>query len=86
MPEGLLTTREVANLLRRTPATIRRWRKRGLLSAAGKLPDGGFLFERAEAERLLGSAPRPRLARADKQAIRAQLDMTWNRVRQKGAS
>ena len=51
---GLLTTNEVAAHVRRTPDTVRRWAKRGILRSAGRLPDGGWLFRIEDVEELLG--------------------------------
>ena len=52
MPDDLLTTAEVAKLVRRTPRTIRNWTAKGLLSPL-RLP-GPSLFRRRDVEQLLG--------------------------------
>jgi hypothetical protein len=48
----LMTTAEVAALVRRTPRTIRNWTRDGVLVPA-KLP-GPRLFRRADVERIIG--------------------------------
>lgn len=54
MPEDLMTTAEVARLVRRTPRTIRNWISQGLLTPL-PLP-GPRLFRRSDVEQLLGYA------------------------------
>lgn len=51
--DRFMTAREVADYVRRTPDTVRRWAKRGLLRSAGRLPDGGWLFRMEDVESLL---------------------------------
>ena len=51
-PQDLLTTAEVAQMVRRTPRTIRNWVAQGLLTPLS-LP-GPRLFRRGGVEQLLG--------------------------------
>lgn len=79
-PSPWVTTAEAADLLRRTPATIRAWAKRGVLPPAGKLPDGGLLFERRAVDALVrGDAP-VRHAMLDPDAVRAFVDTAYRRA------
>ena len=53
MPE-MLTLREVAQLLRKHPETIRRWHRQGRFPAGAKIGKG-WLFRRDEVEKWLAS-------------------------------
>jgi excisionase family DNA binding protein len=53
MPDELLTTAEVAQMLRVSQKTIARWVNLGQLPAV-KLPSGQFRIRRADIEKLLG--------------------------------
>lgn len=79
-PEPWLTTADVARLLRRTPATIRRWAKLGTLPPAGKLPDGGYLFEMEAVRKLVGADAPVRHAMIDPDAVRAFVDSAYRRA------
>jgi hypothetical protein len=52
VPSELMTTAEVAALVRRTPRTIRNWIRDGVLTPTG-LP-GPRLFRRVDVERAIG--------------------------------
>lgn len=51
-PPELLTTAEVARMLRVVPSTVQRWAQLGQLPAI-RLPSGGLRFRREDVERLL---------------------------------
>lgn len=51
----LLTTRDVADVARVDPATVRRWVASGLLRPTVTTPGGHMRFDRADVNRLLAS-------------------------------
>lgn len=55
-----LTTREVADMVRVTPSTVRRWAERGNLGFAAKLPGGEYRFDAAVVRALFANtSPSP---------------------------
>lgn len=77
-----MTTAEAAALLRRTSDTVIKWSKRGLLECLGKLPDGGYLWERSAVEALArGGAATAKHASVDPGVVRAFVDQAWKRAK-----
>lgn len=75
-----LTTSEVAELVRRTPATVREWIRRGVLHPAGPRLLGGYLFRRADVLALVrGGAEPVKHATVDPAQVRAFVDATYRR-------
>lgn len=61
----LLTTREVAALLRVDPATVRRWAESGDVESV-KLPGGQYRFARSVVDGLLSPTSAPSVASSPK--------------------
>jgi hypothetical protein len=82
-PRPWLTTAEAAERLRRKPACVLRWMRKGILPAAGPpLPDGGYLFAREAVDALaLGGAAPARHASVEPDEVRAFIDAAWRRAR-----
>jgi excisionase family DNA binding protein len=65
MPE-YLTSGEVATLTRRSPWTVRKWGRRGVLPVVRPVGNGPMLFRRRDVEKMLAAADtRPEENRAD---------------------
>ena len=78
--DPLMTPEEVATVVRRNAETVRRWARSGKLRSAGRLPDGGWLFSRADVEALIGGSPAP--ARS-KQEMAAHAEAAYARALQR---
>lgn len=61
---ALLTTREVAELFRVSPASVSAWAKEGLLPAVRIPGTKNWRFRREDIERLLAAGEQPEAARA----------------------
>lgn len=86
-PSDFLTTKEVAELCRRTPQTVRKWASTGSLSAKGKLPGGAYLFRRDEVEQfIVGNLDEPVDEPSPKfRVCRDELSRVVNKARRKRA-
>jgi len=58
-PIALWTAKRVATYCSVSPRTVTRWRKRGDLHAAGRRPDGRWLFDPRDVKAMLGVKERP---------------------------
>lgn len=83
--EDWVTTAEAARMLRRTPSTVLAWSRRGLLPSAGRLPDGGYLFERAAVVALVRGVRPVRHAAVDPASVRAFVDAAHRRAVGRGS-
>lgn len=75
-----LTTAEVAARVKRTPKTVIGWAKAGKLRVAGRLPDGGYLFDRAEVIAFVRGERPVKHATVDAAAVRAFVDASYRRT------
>lgn len=75
-----LTTAEVADLVRKRPATVLAWMHSGKLPKAGETP-GGYLFDRAAVERFIGAMQEPvKHASVDPAQVRAFVDAAYRKA------
>jgi excisionase family DNA binding protein len=62
---ALVTKQELAELLRCSPSTVDRLRRRGVIESVQLMPGGAVRFRVEDVERLLDAPPAPLPARAD---------------------